>query len=180
MTRRRQPAGWPQPWLSAALLLLVTGLSTGGALAQQPMLITGDPLPAEDLARMLYPLPSRSIVMKEPQATPFGFLIQFEFDSAQVQPESRAYLDEVGAMMNLRRLAGRKVQIVGHADASGTEAHNQSLSERRAHAVSQYLARYHGVELERLPVAGRGESDPIDPSDPFAARNRRVQFHPVH
>ncbi len=145
MNRRPRNPRWLQPLLAAALLLMSQGLAAGSASAAPPTLITGDPLPAQELARMLYPVRTRGIVMQEPQATPFGFLIQFEFDSAQVKPESRAYLDEVGKMMNLRRLAGKKVQIVGHADASGGEAYNRRLSERRALAIRQYLARYHGV-----------------------------------
>lgn len=165
--------------VATALLLLGDGILAGSALAAEPELITGEPVPAAELADMLYPVRTRGIVMEQPKATPFAFLIQFEFDSAEVKAESRPYLDEVGEMMKLKRLAGKSIQIVGHADASGAAQYNQRLSERRAAAVSQYLARYHGVGLDRLVTGGRGENDPIDPANPYDARNRRVQFHPA-
>jgi outer membrane protein OmpA-like peptidoglycan-associated protein len=174
MTRRnrRTPKG-----LAAALVATAISALAGGASAE-PTMITGEPVPARELARMLYPLPTRSIVMEQPKPTPFGFQIQFEYNSAAVKPESRPYLDEVGKMMNLPQLTGKQVLIVGHADASGAETYNRKLSERRAEAVSQYLARYHGVGMDKLLVSGRGEMDPIT-EDPYDARNRRVQFHPV-
>jgi len=175
MTRRNRLT---RKGLAAALVATAISALAGVAGAEPPTLITGEPVPARELANMLYPLPTRSIVMEPPKPTPFGFQIQFEYDSARVKPESRPYLDEVGKMMNLPQLSGKQVLIVGHADASGGEAYNQKLSERRAVAVSQYLARYHGVGIDKLQVAGRGEMDPIT-EDSYDARNRRVQFHPV-
>jgi outer membrane protein OmpA-like peptidoglycan-associated protein len=166
--------------LAAAAIAALSGLAPGSAMAEPPTLITGEPVPAQDLAQMLYPLRTRGIVMHEPQATPFGFLIQFEYDSAEVKPESRPYLDEVGKMMNLPQLEGKRVMIVGHADASGGELYNQRLSELRAEAIGQYLARHHGVMSGQVMTAGRGETDPMNPNDPYDARNRRVQFHPAN
>jgi OOP family OmpA-OmpF porin len=165
-------------WAAAALASLGAVLAASPVLAGSPLLITGQPMEASELAKLIYPLPTRSIVMKS-EATPFGLLVQFDLDSATVKPESHRYLDEVGKMMNLRRLQGKQLMVVGHADGWGSEQYNQALSQQRAAAVGQYLARYHGVELDRLILGGRGESDPIDPSDPYAAENRRVQFHPV-
>ena len=122
-------------WLATVLWLVGSGLAQGSAMAESPELITGQPVPARELANMLYPPRTRGIVMQQLEPTPFAFLIQFEFDSAKVKPESQAYLDEVGKMMNLRRLSGKRVQVVGHADAAGAESYNQVLSEQRALAV---------------------------------------------
>jgi outer membrane protein OmpA-like peptidoglycan-associated protein len=179
MIRKRRNIHSLLAFLGTVGVLLGSALVGGAARAGEPELITGPPLPAAELADMLYPVKTRGIVMDEPKATPFAFLIQFEFDSAEVKPESRPYLDEVGKMMGMNRLAGKRIAIVGHADASGPEAYNQQLSEQRAQAVVQYLARFHGVELERLVGGGRGEQDPIDPANPYDAKNRRVQFHPA-
>ena len=179
MTQTQRERTRRRLWLAAALLIATT-LTGATASAGQPELITGEPVAANELAEMLYPARTRGIVMSQPKATPFAFLIQFEFDSAQVKPESRPYLDEVGKMMGMKRLAGKQIEIVGHADAAGPDAYNQELSERRAQAVVQYLARYHGVAIERLSAAGRGEKDPMNPADPYSASNRRVQFQPAN
>ena len=166
--------------LVATAITAIGALAPSTAQAEDPTLITGAPVPAGELAQMLYPLRTRGIVMHEPAPTPFGFLIQFEYDSADVKPESRPYLDEVGKMMSLPQLRGKQVMIVGHADASGDETYNQRLSELRARSIGQYLARYHGVDTNQVVTAGRGESDPMNSADPYDARNRRVQFHPVN
>lgn len=112
-----------------------------------------------------------------PQPDAFGFQIHFGYDSAEILPESRPYLDSVGAMLRLPEAKDRRVRIVGHTDAKGTEQYNQKLSERRAATVRAYLSREFGIAPERLEVAGEGESKPLTGSDPYAAQNRRVEFH---
>jgi outer membrane protein OmpA-like peptidoglycan-associated protein len=66
--------------------------------------------------------------------------------------------------------------IVGHTDATGPDASNMSLSERRAGAAATYLAAQ-GVARTRLRSTGRGESEPVAPNDTEADRqkNRRVE-----
>ncbi len=116
-----------------------------------------------------------------PSSTPvvdsFGFLIHFAYDSAEILPESRPYLDSVGAMLRLPEAQGRKLKIVGHTDARGSEPYNQALSERRAAAVRSYLKAEFGVAADQLEIMGEGETNPVAGSDPNAAENRRVEFH---
>jgi outer membrane protein OmpA-like peptidoglycan-associated protein len=115
-----------------------------------------------------------------PSAAPvvdsFGFLIHFGYDSAEILPQSRPYLDSVGAMLRLPEATGKKVVIVGHTDARGSEQYNQALSERRAGAVSAYLTQEFGVSANQLEIVGEGEREPVSGSDPYAADNRRVEF----
>ncbi|HAM39446.1 MAG TPA: hypothetical protein DCP53_08665 [Elusimicrobia bacterium] len=75
-----------------------------------------------------------------------------------------------------------KIRIDGYASASGTEEHNQNLSERRAKVVKQMLIEG-GITPERLRTIGYGESRPaefepipknIDSAE--AVANRRVLF----
>ena len=68
------------------------------------------------------------------------------------------------------------ILLEGHADATGKEGYNLSLSERRARSVRQYLMSAYGVPGERLQAVGRGELDPFDAADPRASVNRRVEF----
>jgi outer membrane protein OmpA-like peptidoglycan-associated protein len=107
----------------------------------------------------------------------FGFPIRFAFDSAEMLPESRPYLDSVGQMLRLPKAQGRRVLIVGHTDARGGEAYNQILSERRAVAVRAYLAGRFGIPAELLLVEGEGKREPLPGLDPRAPENRRVEFH---
>ncbi len=113
----------------------------------------------------------------EPGGDAFAFQIRFAYDSTEILPESRPYLDSVGAMLRLPQARGKKVVIVGHADASGTEQYNQVLSERRAATVRAYLASEFNVAPDRLEAKGEGETDLLAGTDPYAAKNRRVEFH---
>lgn len=107
----------------------------------------------------------------------FGFNIQFAFDSAEVLPESRPYLDQVGELLLSPQAQGQSVRILGHTDALGPMAYNDSLSERRAVAVRSYLMLRHGIPGDRLQVAWLGERQPLPGRAPHDPVNRRVEFH---
>src|SRR5918993_494484 len=107
-----------------------------------------------------------------PVVDSFGFLIHFAYDSAEILPKSRPYLDSVGAMLRLPEAQGKKVKIVGHTDARGSEQYNQALSERRAAAVRGYLKAEFGVAADQLEIMGEGETAPVPGADPYAADNR--------
>ncbi|MCB1956866.1 MAG: OmpA family protein [Rhodocyclaceae bacterium] len=101
--------------------------------------------------------------------------VQFAFDSADIEPQATFQLDAVAEGI---RLAGSGVRVVieGHTDAVGSDDYNRRLSKARAQAVKSYLVVRHGIAPEQLMVEGLGEADPIEPANPFAARNRRVEF----
>jgi len=102
--------------------------------------------------------------------------IQFEFDKADLLPESFAILDRL--ITKLDKFPAYKVRIVGHTDYIGTEEYNQGLSERRANSVYKYLVA-NDVAKERLTTEGKGEMQPIDNNETESgrARNRRVEFY---
>ena len=83
------------------------------------------------------------------------FIVFFGFDSVEI-PASAASI-----LANAARAAAAKdgviVDIVGHADTSGSDAYNQALSERRAAAVQQALSS-RGVAVDRMTTSGRGEN----------------------
>ncbi len=58
--------------------------------------------------------------------------ITFDFDSSTVRPEFRSTLDQVAD--TLRRYEQTYVDVYGHTDSVGSDAYNQTLSERRAGA----------------------------------------------
>ena len=69
------------------------------------------------------------------------------------------------------------IDVIGHADSVGTDAHNQALSERRAQAVTSYLAA-NGVQSVRMAAYGMGETQPVasNATEDGRSRNRRVEI----
>ncbi|HYD66055.1 OmpA family protein [Azospirillum sp.] len=132
------------------------------------------------------PAPQQAAVPAAPAAEPaqqedaganaFGFRINFAFNSAEVPREFYPYIDAVGGLM--KEDGSLSLVIEGHTDAVGGDGYNRALSERRAVSVGEYLVRVHGVQPQRITVAGRGESQPIS-ADPNDGRNRRVEFKPA-
>ena len=101
--------------------------------------------------------------------------ILFDVDSAILDPASQGALNEVGSV--LLEYPKTAVVVQGHTDSTGTEMHNQQLSERRAEAVHNYLAA-RGVDTGRMSALGYGESFPVASNDTEYGRqqNRRVDI----
>ncbi|PCD03259.1 hypothetical protein COC42_02285 [Sphingomonas spermidinifaciens] len=101
--------------------------------------------------------------------------ITFGFDSSAVRPEFRSTLDQVAD--TLRRYEQTYVDVYGHTDSVGSETYNQSLSERRAAAVADYLSS-RGVQSARLATRGFGETEPVasNETEEGRAENRRVEI----
>ena len=101
--------------------------------------------------------------------------VLFDIDSAILKSGARAALDEAAQVF----LEYPKTAIVvqGHTDSTGTEVHNQELSERRAQAVVSYLIG-RGVDPARITSVGYGEGEPIASNDTVSGRsqNRRVDL----
>ncbi|MCP4956794.1 MAG: OmpA family protein [Photobacterium aquimaris] len=99
----------------------------------------------------------------------------FAFDSAQLSSEI-----EVNFASILERLKSNpisKLIIVGHTDSQGSEKYNERLSLRRAQSVANYFES-NGIEMSRIQVEGRGETDPIADNNTLEGRsiNRRVEL----
>jgi len=99
----------------------------------------------------------------------------FGFDSADLKPESYPELNRLADF--LQRNPGKRVEIAGHTDDVGTDAYNQNLSERRAHAVVEYLVSK-GISKAMLIAKGYGKRVPVDTTgtEEGRAKNRRVEF----
>lgn len=99
----------------------------------------------------------------------------FDFDKADLKPESYPELDRIASVMKER--PDMEIEVSGHTDSMGPESYNQGLSRRRAQAVVTYLTRS-GINANRLKVTYFGESKPIESNetDEGRSRNRRVEF----
>ena len=101
--------------------------------------------------------------------------VTFAVDSSQIQPGFYRTLDDVSATLN--RYPQSYLDVVGHTDSTGSDAYNQSLSERRAGSVSNYF-RSRGVEPARIASYGMGETQPAaSNADSYGRQqNRRVEL----
>ncbi len=95
----------------------------------------------------------------EPQAIILAFEdINFDFDKSTLKPEAQTILKRNVQLLQDNPKA--KVRIAGYTSASGTEAYNQKLSEKRANAVQEYLISEGVVMPARLSTIGYGETNP--------------------
>jgi len=89
--------------------------------------------------------------------------VNFDFDKATLRPDAVAILSE--AVQILQRYPELRVEVAGHTDLCGSDDYNQSLSERRAVAVYDYLAS-NGIDASRMTgPSGYGESRPLVPTE---------------
>jgi outer membrane protein OmpA-like peptidoglycan-associated protein len=104
--------------------------------------------------------------------------ITFGVDSANIDPGFRNTLDQLAS--TLTQYEKTYVDVLGHTDSTGSDAYNQTLSERRASAVADYLST-RGVQSARLAARGYGESQPKASNLDAAGRsaNRRVEIRLV-
>lgn len=106
---------------------------------------------------------------------PISFTLYFLSGSAQeLTPESIAVLEQLKAAIANRPLP--EITVIGHTDRVGNLENNDTLSLKRAQAVSELL-QASGIQAA-MEVAGRGEREPLVPTaDEVAeAANRRVEI----
>lgn len=103
--------------------------------------------------------------------------VNFATGSAELTPDAMRTLDELGRALASKDLAGYRFRIEGHTDTVGTRDYNQALSERRAEAVVDYVAKKYGLDAARLQAVGVGETGLLVQTPPQTPepRNRRVQ-----
>ena len=101
--------------------------------------------------------------------------VNFDFDSYELTPETKAALDHLAAQIKDRE--NFILEMEGFADAKGTDAYNYALTGKRADAVRRYLAEQHNIPLFRMHVLGLGEARAVaDNNTPEGrAQNRRVE-----
>jgi outer membrane protein OmpA-like peptidoglycan-associated protein len=101
--------------------------------------------------------------------------ITFKTDSADLRPDFFDVLNSVSIV--LKEYDKTLLEVAGHTDSTGSDSHNQQLSERRASTVAQYLTG-RGVNTQRVLTVGAGETHPVASNDTPEGRqaNRRVEL----
>ncbi|WP_164520843.1 OmpA family protein [Vibrio aphrogenes] len=95
----------------------------------------------------------------------------FDFDSATLKTTDS--IDQAVSKASDADL--KSITIVGHTDSVGTEEYNQTLSEKRAQAVADYLVSQ-GFDSSLISVSGEGEASPVADNSTVEGRsqNRRA------
>jgi outer membrane protein OmpA-like peptidoglycan-associated protein len=102
--------------------------------------------------------------------------ITFETDAYNLRSSFYPVLNSVGEV--LAKYADTTIRVTGHTDSTGSRPYNQTLSERRAGSVADYLVTRE-VARQRMLVEGAGPDQPIaDNGTPEGrAANRRVELY---
>jgi outer membrane protein OmpA-like peptidoglycan-associated protein len=100
--------------------------------------------------------------------------ILFQSGKASFQKQTDQVLQAMVAIF--KQYPQANFSIEGHTDSDGSRKMNQSLSERRANAVRDYLIA-NGISADRLTAKGFGEDNPIANNNTRAGKkeNRRVE-----
>jgi OOP family OmpA-OmpF porin len=101
--------------------------------------------------------------------------VQFESNSSELTAGSSEALDKAVAEMN--KYDHLRIEIQAHTDDTGDANYNQSLSQKRAESVREYMVDK-GIAADRMEVKGYGESKPIADNNTREGRaaNRRVEL----
>lgn len=100
--------------------------------------------------------------------------ILFDFDSYALKSSTRENLVELAP--TLIKYDDTNVLVLGHTDNTGSDAYNETLSQRRANSVNNFLVS-RGVGSARISSEGHGETDPVATNETEEGRqlNRRVE-----
>jgi outer membrane protein OmpA-like peptidoglycan-associated protein len=99
------------------------------------------------------------------------------FDTGQftLKPAAREKLARISGIILAH--PGLTMQVEGHTDSVGSDEFNQTLSEKRAFAVRDYLTGQ-GINAASITARGFGKTQPVVSNDTAAGRqqNRRVEM----
>jgi outer membrane protein OmpA-like peptidoglycan-associated protein len=101
--------------------------------------------------------------------------VLFAFNKYELKPEARERLAKISGIV--LAYPDLKLQIEGYTDSIGSDEYNQTLSDKRAEAVRDYLVSQ-GVSMNNVSAQGMGKADPVADNSTAAGRqlNRRVEM----
>ena len=101
--------------------------------------------------------------------------VLFAFNKYDLKPEARERLAKISGIV--LAYPDLKLQIEGYTDSIGSDEYNQTLSDKRAEAVRDYLVSQ-GVSMNSVTAQGMGKADPVADNSTAAGRqlNRRVEM----
>jgi outer membrane protein OmpA-like peptidoglycan-associated protein len=130
----------------------------------------------DKIARSFYWLPESCVRFQKPEQAPavaappvsterFTFAADalFAFDRSSITDitgSGHAQLDEVVQGIQQHGKDIQSIRVLGFTDRLGSDAYNNTLSQKRADSVRNYLMS-HGVDGDLITADGRGKSDPV-------------------
>ena len=145
--------------------------ATCGEVAKAP-----EPEPAPETAAVETPAPEPAVPQTITKSVSLGAGALFDLNKATLKSAGKAELDQLANDLgNLTSI--ESIAVVGHTDSTGAASYNQSLSEKRANSVKDYLIGK-GVDPALMSASGAGEEQPIadNKSRDGRAQNRRVEI----
>lgn len=99
----------------------------------------------------------------------------FGFDQAGLRTDDRE--DILEEVHKLKDVTWQSVTATGHTDSIGPVPYNETLSERRARAIKDYLVGK-GLDPAMISTDGKGPTAPVADNDSAAgrAKNRRTEI----
>jgi outer membrane protein OmpA-like peptidoglycan-associated protein len=124
---------------------------------------TGTPVEEEEVQEQevaVVPIPQQEPVRR--MVDELYTIIPFEYNSTRMSLGAQFEAEKIADLME--KIPETKVELVGHADATGSAEYNLLLSLNRSDRAARYLME-RGVDAGRITVEGMGELTPL-------ARNR--------
>ena len=130
---------------------------------------------AEEIAKEI---PNAEVIHQEGEegiVVNFESKVLFSFVKFDLTETSKATITDLAVILN--KYPDTDLTIQGHTDSTGPEAYNQTLSEKRANSVADFL-KVQGVDGQRITAVGFGETMPVADNSTVEGRaqNRRVMF----
>lgn len=148
---------------------------TGGGDCLRSVSLSSENLIVECQASSKAPVTAEKGIVAEPLARlTYNGTALFAFDSAELSADGERELTNLVTRLNSSAEIST-IAVVGHADSTGANDYNQSLSERRAETVRQFLQA--SLSSGDVKTSGLGETAPVADNSTATGRqrNRRVE-----
>lgn len=128
---------------------------------------------------------TEALLKPAPQAKPIQYekvslsaTALFDFDKDVLKEQGKTELHKLDEYIKSKGIQVVDIKVIGHTDSAGSTEYNQSLSERRAMAVKDFMAN-EGINASMISASGEGESNPVadNNTQEGQALNRRVDIH---
>ena len=118
------------------------------------------------------------VIAAPPKAVmPEKLVVYFDTDKSDLKSDAITGTLFEGIKAWLDQNPGSRINITGHADASGSNKYNMNLGARRAQSAQNFFTDK-GIPPEKIITATRGEEEPVaDNNTPEGkAKNRRSEI----
>lgn len=101
-----------------------------------------------------------------------SYLVYFSSGETTLDKEAEAIIDAIVEQAGMCEPSA--IEVIGHADAVGSEAVNVRVSQERADSVLEALLA-ENLNVPRIAISAAGERDALTEDDLIVPMNRRVE-----